>query len=106
MQIQQLGRLVDDVNRRQPRDEILHRENLRRKHRLAAIGFVQALKQPATRTTVRQNYRNIMHGDVAVCEEFVDNMVQEWEHWLLAFGCWLLAINFNNNYDFKLNCGF
>jgi hypothetical protein len=106
MQIQQLGRLVDDVKRRQPRDEIVYRENLPCKQRRATIGFVQALKQPATRTTVRQNHRNIMQGDVAVCEEFVDNMVQEWGHWLLAIGCWLLAINYNNNYDFKLNCGF
>ena len=60
VQVQQLGCLVDNVERRQPPDEILHWENLRREHRFAAIGFMQALEQLPSRTPVRQNHRDIM----------------------------------------------
>ena len=74
---------------------------------------MQTLKQLTARTTVRQNHRDIVQGNAAIFKEFVDNMVQERGHWLLAvgywllaIGYWLLAINYNNNYDFKLNCGF
>ena len=91
---------------RQPVDEILHRENPRREHRIAAVGLVHALQQPPPSTTVRQNHRHIVLGDFSVIQKLVDNMVQEGLHvtgcWLLAISFWLLAMKYDYNYNNEL----
>ena len=70
----ELGDGIQHAKRGEPGHELLHRENLRREHRLPPVPFGKTLQQIPLRTPVRQNHRHIVQRNASIAQNFPNNL--------------------------------
>ena len=76
-QSQQLRDGINDLERGEPCHELLHRENLRGKHRLPPVPHGETLQQIALRTPVRQYHCHIIQRKLLVRQYFFYNLLEK-----------------------------